>query len=552
MSYKFSLYQPLGGLKGISQQISSDTFELYKNKYGKPLKLKKATFYIASRTGINVKGIKPDEPALYVSNCLGKKTYFPYKIQNDMIKLFDSNNELGLLQAVKDKREVQPFNWTSFSTDSCLLGYFLNMFNNMETTPEWTIDTVRKYAAFNKSLCSGNAFGVFLPEYLATDGYDKYVKHTLLSTQYALGIGSLLIYENQSAEVPSYFIPDVDFITQFDLTKFMSLGLGQLYSQYNATIQNDEYFAEENPRCDCPRPNDIELLKKKSVTVKQVNTSELKLKDTKEPSVDKKGKEVADRLHSLMSLLVKELKKFNDNSPYMLYKYTVDEAIGDIVFLHMELEKNAVPYLSQYIPNTNLKLPENDAINKQYLVLNVTFKLINIDEISYTTSIGIYGTDNMGVECYGSSIKYKDLERQILVDNVLDEKGFIEFLVGPSFIGQFNELSVGFRESLFKGLESGMNNLKTALLLKTNESSMKVKEETCTENEYSLKFVDESLFSSISISFNKKLGSNSYKFILDVGKLGYTPSSFVCEYIGNENVNDIIEGMCKSIIQNLS
>lgn len=550
MGYKFSIYKPLKGLKDVKAPISSDSFEVYKNKYGKPLKLKQATFYVASRTGINVAGVSDKENALFISDCLGRKTSFKYSIQNSMIELIDKDGKLGLLNAVRSGKEVSPFNWTPFTTDSLLLGYFLNMFDNMRTTSEWTQETVLKYASFNSLLTSGKAFGVFLPEYLATDGYDKYVRHSLLATQYALGIGSLLIYENESAKVPLYFIPDVDFVTQFDLTKFMGLGLGQLYSQYNNEILINDKFREENVRCDCPKPSDITLMSKKTVTVKQKNSvlNNLKIVDenNSDDSILLESKQLADRLHNLRILLSKKLNEYSD-TPYILHKSSVDEGIGDVVVLHMTLEKNSLSYLKRFNPNVILKLPKNDAINKQYLVLNVTFKLINIDVISYTTSIGLYGTDNMGVECYSSQIDYKSFSQQLL-----DDLGFIKLLVGDEFFSKFNDLSVGFRESLFKGLESGMVKLKTALLLKTNESSLKVKEELCDEDKYELIFVDESILDSLAIKMDSKTGFNSYHFKLDVEKLGYTPSELSCTYVGDENMEAVIESMCEGIISNLT
>lgn len=551
MGYKFSIYKPLKGLKDVKAPISSDSFDVYKNKYGKPLKLKQATFYVASRTGVNVTGVSDKENALFISDCLGRQTSFKYNIQNSMIELIDKDGKLGLLNAVKSGKEVPPFNWIPFTTDSLLLGYILNMFDNMRTTPDWTQETVQKYATFNDLLASGQAFGVFLPEYLATDGYDRYVRHSLLATKYALGIGSLLIYENESANVPLYFIPDVDFITQFDLTKFMGLGLGQLYTQYNNEVLTNEKFREENPRCDCPKPSDITLMAKKTVTVKQKNSgiNNLKIDDSKNNSDDEaslEARQLVERLHSLRILLSKKLNEFSDN-PYIIYKSSVDEGIGDVIILHMTLEKNSLSYLNRFNPNIKLKLPKNDAINKQYLVLNVTFKLINIDVISYTTSIGLYGTDNMGVECYSSQIDYKSFSQQLL-----DDLGFIKLLVGDEFFSKFNDLSVGFRESLFKGLESGMVKLKTALLLKTNESSLKVKEELCDENKYELIFVDESILNSLAIKMDSKTGFNSYHFKLDVGKLGYTPSELSCDYVGDENMGAVIESMCEGIISNLT
>lgn len=547
MGYKFSINNPLKGLKDVKAPISSDSFEMYKNKYGKPLKLKQATFYLASRTGINVPGVSDKENALFISDCLGRQTHFKYSIQNSMIELIDKDGKLGLLNAVKAGKEVPAFNWIPFTTDSLLLGYILNMFDNMRTTPDWTQETVLKYATFNHLFTSGQAFGVFLPEYLATDGYDRYVRHSLLASQYTLGIGSLLIYENENAKVPLYFIPDVDFITQFDLTKFMGLGLGQLYTQYNNEVLTNEKFREENRRCDCPKPSDITLIAKKTVTVKQKNSGldNVKIIDSMN-SDDTNSKQLVERLHSLRLLLSKKLNDFSDN-PYILHKSSVDEGIGDVIVLHMTLERNSLPYLSRFNPNIKLKLPKNDAINKQYLVLNVTFKLINIDVISYTTSIGLYGTDNMGVECYSSQIDYKSLSQQLL-----DDLGFIKLLVGDEFFSKFNDLSVGFRESLFKGLESGMVKLKTALLLKTNESSLKVKEELCDEDKYELIFVDDSVLNSLTVKMDSKTGFNSYHFKLDVGKLGYTPSELSCDYVGDENMKAVIESMCEGIISNLA
>lgn len=547
MGYKFSINNPLKGLKDVKAPISSDSFEMYKNKYGKPLKLKQATFYLASRTGINVSGVSDKENALFISDCLGRQTHFKYSIQNSMIELIDKDGKLGLLNAVKTGKEVPAFNWIPFTTDSLLLGYILNMFDNMRTTPDWTQETVLKYATFNHLFTSGQAFGVFLPEYLATDGYDRYVRHSLLASQYALGIGSLLIYENENAKVPLYFIPDVDFITQFDLTKFMGLGLGQLYTQYNNEVLTNEKFREENRRCDCPKPSDITLMAKKTVTVKQKNSGidNVKIIDSMN-SDDTNSKQLVERLHSLRLLLSKKLNDFSDN-PYILHKSSVDEGIGDVIVLHMTLERNSLSYLSRFNPNIKLKLPKNDAINKQYLVLNVTFKLINIDVISYTTSIGLYGTDNMGVECYSSQIDYKSLSQQLL-----DDLGFIKLLVGDEFFSKFNDLSVGFRESLFKGLESGMVKLKTALLLKTNESSLKVKEELCDEDKYELIFVDDSVLNSLTVKMDSKTGFNSYHFKLDIGKLGYTPSELSCDYVGDENMKAVIESMCEGIISNLA
>lgn len=547
MGYKFSINNPLKGLKDVKAPISSNSFDMYKNKYGKPLKLKQATFYLASRTGINVPGVSDTENALFISDCLGRQTSFKYSIQNSMLELIDKDGKLGLSKAVRSGKEVSPFNWIPFTTDNLLLGYFLNMFDNMTTTPNWTQETVLKYAAFNDLLASGRAFGVFLPEYLATDGYDNYVRHSLLATQYTLGIGSLLIYEDENANVPLYFIPDVDFITQFDLTKFMGLGLGQLYTQYNNEVLANEKFRKDNLRCDCPKPSDITLMSKKTVTLKQRNSgiNNLKISDSNDND-DLESKQLVERLHSLRILLSKKLNEYSD-TPYILHKSSVDEGIGDVIVLHMTLEKNPLSYLSRFNPNAVLKLPKNDTLNKQYLVLNVTFKLINIDVISYTTSIGLYGTDNIGVECYSSQIDYKSLNQQLL-----DDLGFIKLLVGDEFFSKFNDLSVGFRESLFKGLESGMVKLKTTLLLKTNESSLKVKEEFCDEDEYRLIFVDESILNSLTIKMDSKTGFNSYHFKLDVGKLGYTPSELSCDYVGDENMEAVIESMCEGIISNLT
>lgn len=547
MGYKFSINNPLKGLKDVKAPISSNSFDMYKNKYGKPLKLKQATFYLASRTGINVPGVSDTENALFISDCLGRQTSFKYSIQNSMLELIDKDGKLGLSKAVRSGKEVSPFNWIPFTTDNLLLGYFLNMFDNMTTTPNWTQETVLKYAAFNDLLASGRAFGVFLPEYLATDGYDNYVRHSLLATQYTLGIGSLLIYEDENANVPLYFIPDVDFITQFDLTKFMGLGLGQLYTQYNNEVLANEKFRKDNLRCDCPKPSDITLMSKKTVTLKQRNSgiNNLKISDSNDND-DLESKQLVERLHSLRILLSKKLNEYSD-TPYILHKSSVDEGIGDVIVLHMTLEKNPLSYLSRFNPNAVLKLPKNDTLNKQYLVLNVTFKLINIDVISYTTSIGLYGTDNIGVECYSSQIDYKSLNQQLL-----DDLGFIKLLVGDEFFSKFNDLSVGFRESLFKGLESGMVKLKTTLLLKTNESSLKVKEEFCDEDEYRLIFVDESILNSLIIKMDSKTGFNSYHFKLDVGKLGYTPSELSCDYVGDENMEAVIESMCEGIISNLT
>lgn len=547
MGYKFSINNPLKGLKDVKAPISSNSFDMYKNKYGKPLKLKQATFYLASRTGINVPGVSETENALFISDCLGRQTSFKYSIQNSMLELIDKDGKLGLSKAVRSGKEVSPFNWIPFTTDNLLLGYFLNMFDNMTTTPNWTQETVLKYAAFNDLLASGRAFGVFLPEYLATDGYDNYVRHSLLATQYTLGIGSLLIYKDENANVPLYFIPDVDFITQFDLTKFMGLGLGQLYTQYNNEVLANEKFRKDNLRCDCPKPSDITLMSKKTVTLKQRNSgiNNLKISDSNDND-DLESKQLVERLHSLRILLSKKLNEYSD-TPYILHKSSVDEGIGDVIVLHMTLEKNPLSYLSRFNPNAVLKLPKNDTLNKQYLVLNVTFKLINIDVISYTTSIGLYGTDNIGVECYSSQIDYKSLNQQLL-----DDLGFIKLLVGDEFFSKFNDLSVGFRESLFKGLESGMVKLKTTLLLKTNESSLKVKEEFCDEDEYRLIFVDESILNSLTIKMDSKTGFNSYHFKLDVGKLGYTPSELSCDYVGDENMEAVIESMCEGIISNLT
>lgn len=536
-NYKYSFSNPMRAYKSYTKPLDESEIREFVNKYGKRLSFKQANFWMASK-GINKSDIKPDDIAFYVSDALGRSYGFPYKYQNELIKALDTSDTANLLNSVNTGKQVGAFDWKSFTTSSALVGYILNMIKPISITREWTDDVFETYMLLNQKILSGQVVAVFMPYYLAPKSYRNFIKHSLLATKGVFNIGAAVLYDNtMNNALPCAFIPDVDFITQFDLTPFSALGLGQMYKDYVSLLQTNESFASKHMRCDSPKPASVI---EKGVKEEIVN----------EVKVEEKKPEVKDNIEFQKKIYNKAKTCITPSPFYIIDSQKVEPLAGNGCVLSCVLT-NLSPSAKEIIPSSVIDYLQAKngvstfkAKDRQKVYLNIFFKEKD-GQCNITTNLGLYGLSEVGIQ-----IGNCDVSESYLIDDSDSGLAFLRTILGDEMRKSlFEDLGASFEESIFKGLYQNKDKMITNYGLdesKFNFDNVKIDE---SENEYNMTFGEGNVYKSLKITGNEKNSNLRYDLKMDAGLFGYEPDEVSVTYSGSEEISSVIDSLVRGVLE---
>lgn len=399
---EYSFSNPMKAYKSYSKILQPDQMMDFKSKYEKPVQFKSAQFWVASYTGINVKGIDENAPALAVSNCFGGVMVFPYKYQNFMLRLLDSDKSAGVANAVEGNKVIGPFNWKAVTTNSLLVGYAIAMSNPEKAMRDWDTEDYKNYFRWSQSIKNGKVTGLFIPNYLCPKVMSGAMKHAMLYSKGVLGIGAFQLFDNseRTNDCPTILIPDIEFVTQFDLTSFSALGLGGIYKDYVSKLTPTAIASGRMVACNSPRPASIDL--SKSVTPK------------KEVVADKKVEEKATSIN-LLNAIGNKLEKavISDASDLHVLSKKVtmlkDKVECKLILNSTKSLSNG--YYPNWIAHANLRkdtLPQFKPSLKQLIYLNFVITLVGNDA-AVKVSLGLYGSGLVNVNLCEKKMGVADL-----------------------------------------------------------------------------------------------------------------------------------------------
>lgn len=453
---RYSFSNPLKGYTSIKKELTMADMKVFRQKYEKSLVFKQSKFWIGSLTGFNQKNVKDTDYALCVSDALGHVYYFPYAVQNALLKIFDRSDSLGLAMQVTSGKPVNHFNWRQITVNNALIGYVLNMLDGV-TSGEWNAKTISTYQNLNAKIQLGKVKGVFMPYYLAPKELKLLIKHSILASKGVFGIGALLLYDysNGYPTQPCAVIPDIDFITQFDLTSFSVLGFGKMYQEYLEQCEKDMFG--KLVRCDSPKPKDLPINKSTNTGIAE----RVATKDNKTVSEGKKVqallKHLGDTLDSDKCLASSDTLlctgksvTFADNK--LEVKLGLVRALSKDLLVHPDVFSNSTQEM--------VKMPRFKAKKKQKLNLNVIFTFDSIKtQFDYVSYIGLYGTNELCMQIGNGSIAANEI-----IGKSRDVTDFVKTVVSEDvYTGLIEDLSIGFDEQVLVGLLSGTGNAEFIL-----------------------------------------------------------------------------------------
>lgn len=521
---KYSFSNPMRAYASIKKELTMSDLDSFRKKYEKTLVFKQAKFWIGSITGFNQTGVNATDYSLCVGDALGHEYYFPYALQNSMLKFFDRKDTLGIAQAVTSGKSVGPFNWRTIIVDNALIGYVLNVLNcSISVTSEWTAKNLNEYKSLIANIQMGKVKGAFMPYYLAPKELKPLIKHSLLATRGVFGIGALLLfdYSNGYTQKPCAIIPDIDFVTQFDLTPFSALSLGKYYNDYLEQLEMDK--TGKLIRCNSPKPKDLKI--NVGGPVKEgtdnkgnntINRNQLMLAHLK------KLLEKPDSLVSTANLfcLHKQMSLSNNNK--LEIKLGLVKSLGD--------KLNNYPSFVDIVSQKKDKVPLFKPKENQKLNLNVIFTFDDVKtQFNYIAGVGLYGTSELCMEAGRGVISANDIMGQ-----TKDVETFVRLVTQGSYDMLINEVACSFDEQVLRGIEEGIDNPE--LILKNC-----VKKES--EDVYKITFNADSSYQDLEI--RKAQTGLSYKLAL-VGSTEDEPLDLNFCYEGDMNITEVVSQLVKA------
>lgn len=555
-NYNYSFQNPMRIYKNYTSELTAIDINSFKQKYARKIDFKQSTFWIASKTGFNKDGIDSNEPSLCISDAIGRVYEFPYKLQNQLFLRFDANNNLGLKYRIKSGQEVEPFNWKQITVFNSIVGYTLNMMSSMSSC-DWDEDVLNSYFLLCDKILEGQIYAVFYPYYLAPSYMKPMIKHSLLATRNVFGVGAVALYSlDGSLGVDSdtilALIPDLDFITLFDLTTFSGLGFGQMYKDYNTLMQTNQKFASNHIRIDSPKPKDLVL--NKTINTVPVYSSNIPLNTKSDFSdVEEKVKRDRNKVENLYKVLVNiKSKLLSDSSLFspIVEKIDVIEAVGNSLILGITLYSLS-PNIKTYCPTKLINELQNKngmllykTKEKQKVYFNIVLTL-NENQFDYITTCGLYGDARVSMELDSGVLSENNLHPQ----NVTD---FLTTFMSEDIYNQILNNGFTFDELVFRGLYDGFNEVKNNTTLDNigdyNFNLVTIHE---TENNFEVTFDDTCVLRELDI----RDGSDSnlqYKLVIDVGRFGYEPENLSCTYVGDESIYEAVKSLVIEAFNSLS
>jgi hypothetical protein len=562
-NYKYSFQNPMRLYQGYKQELTDVEFSLFRQKYERVARFKRVTYWVASKTGETGARISPTEKTFYISDAIGRVYYFPYLVQREFLSRMNYLNSAG---------QQEPINWTAMTTNNLLIGYALNMIDGI-TSDDWDEGTLSHYLDLCDKIVSGNVKALFVPYYLAPKMYKPIIRHSLLATQGIFGVGAAFLYDysNGCPDSPCAVIPDVDFITQFDLTAFKALDLSQMYIDYNNLMDSNSSFASKHIRCDFPKPKPIVLkvgddgVKSNNSDNTQNNQSSSKMYTSdvdvdvsnKSSDIETKIKSDAAKLKSLYTILsvIKEslLGVKSESNRVIVESSEIIPLVGNNILMKLSLYSINLDmsfYCSSKmfdeLQNSSRLLLYNTK-QKQNLYLNI---ILNALDETYLTTVGLYGSDSLGMEISSGSYSTETLSRLSSSESNELFKDFILEFVDDSFYYDVILESYSFEEQVFRGIYDGINEIKSLSKLNIGESEITNANVVETVDKYMITF-SNSVIKSLSIR-NSSTSALEYSLLIDADMLGYSPEELSSVYVGDGSITDTVKTLIVETLNSLS
>lgn len=418
---EYSFKNPMKAYKQYTSPLREDQMTAFKVQFEKPVQFKSAQFWVASYTGINNKNADENTPALAVSNCFGYYVVFPYKYQNFMLKLLDGDSSAGLAKAVDENKVIGPFNWKAVTTNSLLVGYAIAMSNKEISLSDWGTEEYKRYFKWSQSIKNGKVKGTFIPNYLCPQSLMPEFKYALLYSRGVLGIGCIKLqdYSDGRKNPPSLLIPDIDFVTQFDLTAFSSLGLGGIYKDYVSKLTSTAVASGRLVACNSPRPASIDL--SHSVAAKK---DEPKKDEAKKDEPKKSAADVKAGSAKLLTVIAEALNKSRLTSTSELKLVNKEVTLlKDVVECKVALTKSSDKgYYPNSIAYANLikdNVPQFKPKSKQHIYLNFVVSLEGNTSVNVKRSLGLYGSGLVNMNLGADKMLISDFVNSFSSLNVL-------------------------------------------------------------------------------------------------------------------------------------
>ena len=450
----YSFDRPLAPYADYIHTIGGDADSLtsFAERHAKNVGFNPVNLWIASRTGINRKDtIAPNEPSLYIGDASGNSYGFPYCLQNDLIALIDRNDTNGLLSAIKDKRELKPFNWMQLSGVSILTGFIFSIFGS--NTLHWTDKEIKQFKGLISLVDKNKIMGVFLPYYLTPDSGEVIAKNYVASILHYYNqfqVGVLVLYKKGQYDKPLALLPDVDFMYHIDLRSFSGLRFGQLQKTYISMFKKDTTFEKTHKHCDGPRPEAIELYKNIEPKLKQQSNNinqdfnnfqgGTSLKLTKESTIEGVLPDIPVEIDTISNEYVKlsfkdklnhiiELLLMSKHSGFIFYDHKISEEDNKYIIKLVcnilgltEAKKTPKIFLDNIFANDNFKVKQN---------YKITFNIIAEEqqgsEYEFKTCLALYNDAKENIQV--SEVK---LSEDSLCNLYKNPDRFINTLLGDT------------------------------------------------------------------------------------------------------------------------
>lgn len=559
-NYNYSFQNPMRIYKNYTSELTAIELNSFQQKYSRRLSFKQSTFWIASKTGFNKSDVDPNASSLCISDAIGRVYDFPYKLQNELFLRFDSSDSLGLHSKIKAGKPVEPFNWRQITISNSIIGYTLNMISSIPSC-DWGKEELKSYFMLCDKILEGSICAVFYPYYLAPNFMKPAIKHSLLATRSVFGIGVAALYStdgslNVDSNMILALIPDIDFITLFDLTAFSGLGFGQMYKDYNTLMQTNERFASSHLKIDSPKPKDLPIKNKMDSVPTSVSFNDVVNTSNQKTSMDyieekvKKDREKVENLNKILVNIKNQL--LNDKSVYspIIDRIDIYDALGNSILLNISLYSIS-PNIKTYCPVklVNELQQKNGMLlyktkEKQKMYFNIVLTL-NENQFDYITTCGLYGDSKLSIELDSGILSEKNLHPK----NVND---FLTTFMSEDIYNQIVNNGFTFDELVFKGLYEGFNDIKNSTTLENiGDYNIELVTINETEDSYLLNFDDDCVFKELEIK-NSSESDLEYKLVIDVERFGYEPESLSSIYVGNESIDEAVKSLVIEAFNSLS